>query len=167
MPHASRRSKPRRNCKPRWRRHGKPKSCKQSKWPRGSNRRRTSGEIRFTRVKASPHKIPHKRQKLRICHFEQVTYFQQCAPVAQMDRAVASGATGRRFESCQAYQQLHWFQYRLSSHIHPKGRFCNKTVPKRLNLASLYQNSFRVRSLDDPACRALLSSCSASHGCTS
>jgi hypothetical protein len=26
------------------------------------------------------------------------------APVAQMDRAVASGATGRRFESCQAYQ---------------------------------------------------------------
>ena len=29
--------------------------------------------------------------------------FKQYAPVAQMDRAVASGATGRRFESCQAY----------------------------------------------------------------
>ena len=26
-----------------------------------------------------------------------------CAPVAQMDRAFASGAKGRRFESCQAY----------------------------------------------------------------
>ena len=25
------------------------------------------------------------------------------APVAQMDRAFASGAKGRRFESCQAY----------------------------------------------------------------
>ena len=27
-----------------------------------------------------------------------------CAPVAQMDRAFASGAKGRRFESCQAHQ---------------------------------------------------------------
>ena len=27
-----------------------------------------------------------------------------CAPVAQLDRALASGARGHRFESCRAYQ---------------------------------------------------------------
>ena len=27
-----------------------------------------------------------------------------CAPVAQLDRAFACGAKGRRFESCRAYQ---------------------------------------------------------------
>ncbi len=32
----------------------------------------------------------------------------RCAPVAQMDRAFASGAKGRRFESCQAYQNPPW-----------------------------------------------------------
>ena len=37
------------------------------------------------------------------------------APVAQMDRAFASGAKGRRFESCQAYQ------FSLNAHIPPSG----------------------------------------------
>jgi len=29
--------------------------------------------IQFTRTKEVPHKIPRKVQKLRVCHFEQVT----------------------------------------------------------------------------------------------
>ena len=39
------------------------------------------------------------------CHqiFEKVSRFRIfCAPVAQLDRALASGAKGRRFESCRA-----------------------------------------------------------------
>ncbi len=38
--------------------------------------------------------------KLRICSH---TRKSQCAPVAQLDRAFACGAKGRRFESCRVY----------------------------------------------------------------
>src|SRR5262249_62203097 len=30
--------------------------------------------------------------------------FEGCAPIAQLDRALASGAKGRRFDSCWAHQ---------------------------------------------------------------
>src|SRR6185503_16986915 len=44
------------------------------------------------------------------------------APVAQLDRALASGAKGRRFESCRARQpSLAWIlgELRLASHPPP------------------------------------------------
>jgi hypothetical protein len=44
------------------------------------------------------------------------------APVAQMDRAVASGATGRRFESCQAYQLS---DFRVTTHAQPAATLAN------------------------------------------
>ena len=49
-----------------------------------------------------------------------------------MDRAVASGATGRRFESCQAYQLFRQLQlYCLLFDINRKG-FCTEQTFDRV-----------------------------------
>jgi hypothetical protein len=46
------------------------------------------------------------------------------APVAQLDRASASGAEGHRFKSCQAHQQTSKEQSRIeiSAQTYPVGR---------------------------------------------
>ncbi len=46
------------------------------------------------------------------------------APVAQLDRASASGAEGHRFKSCQAHQQTSKEQSRTKypPHTYPVGR---------------------------------------------
>jgi integrase len=62
-------SKPRRGCKPTWWQHGKPSSCRKSARPRVGKYRRMSGVIRSMKMNPGPHKIPHKRQNLRICNF--------------------------------------------------------------------------------------------------
>jgi hypothetical protein len=54
-----------------------------------------------------------RRSTLDRCIAGAVHWFA-CAPVAQMDRAVASGATGRGFESLQAYQTFRFFMVRMS-----------------------------------------------------
>ena len=53
---------------------------------------------------------------------------QDFAPVAQLDRAFACGAKGRRFESCRAYQnqkktpQESYFDSEISDRFEPKVR---------------------------------------------
>ena len=46
----------------------------------------------------------------------------KCAPVAQLDRAIASGAIGRRFESCRVH---HFFTLILSSNCSSFAKNCN------------------------------------------
>src|SRR5437870_2883949 len=66
----------------------------------------------------------------RECRFKANGY---CAPVAQLDRALASGARGRKFESCRAYPFYLTSDLTClrSSHIEPVCRsyVCGTTYP--------------------------------------
>ncbi len=52
-----------------------------------------------------------------------------CAPVAQLDRASACGAEGRRFESCRVYQwSVDDFCHRSTTFIFVSTRFYDSTA---------------------------------------